>query len=91
MLRNTLAILFHLSPLVPLLLGHFAAAAALALVVLALYVKDQKLGMQERALVERAVVPYAEVVVTELAGLRAARKRWRYLQLAWFRTPDGSV
>lgn len=85
MLRNTLALIFHLLPLAPLTMGHAPAAGALILMLLALYIKDKKLGAMEAALVARSVAPYPDAVSKELGALRAARRRWQYLQLPWFR------
>lgn len=78
-----IAVVFHFLPLVPLLRGHWAATAAALLLVLLPYIKNKKLSVAildiETALA-REPTPSLE---RELAELRAARRRWRYLTLPW--------
>ena len=76
-MRLTFAVLAHLVPLVPLALGHWPLAAALALAVVGMYGKDRKLDAQFMAI--SGVGPRAD---RERAEIQAARRRWRYLMLS---------
>lgn len=87
-MRTVLALLIHTAPIAPFAFGHAALGAALALVVLALYIKDRKLDASAKALAARSREPFDAAVVKELSSLRAARDRWRYLQLPWLRSKE---
>lgn len=80
---SLVAIIFHLLPLAPLLTGRWAAFAAALLLVLLPYVKNKKLSVTIAQLEDALAQAPNPNLEKELAGLRQARRRWRYLTLPW--------